>query len=119
MRNIDLSGITLPGTGIRLDWSVFDGGNYELANLNHLRPDSDAVALFSRVDTNYPTSVSWIKNLTLRNFVVRGRDYVALLASNLKGSIIENVTTVGGTVEGRLYVHHRRRIDRRNAAQSL
>lgn len=78
---------------------VFSGNGYVIRGLRINRPGSDRVGLFS---VHQGGSIS---GLTLRDAVVRGNDYVGILAGETTTltSTISN-TIVQGSVQGRRYV---------------
>lgn len=76
---------------------VFDGNNKTLSDMNINQVGTDNLGLFKATK-----SPSIIKNLTLSNVDITGRDYVGALGSNLT-TTLSNIQ-VSGNVSGRDYV---------------
>lgn len=77
---------------------VFDGQKHTISNLTIDKPDENAVGMFSYA--KYAT----IKNLTLKNVKVTGKDYVGALAGDMDDSRIDNVFALNCDVRGVKFV---------------
>ncbi len=77
---------------------VFDGQKHTISNLTIDKPDENAVGLFGYA--KYAT----IKNLTLKNVKVTGKDYVGALAGDIDDSRIDNVFALNCDVRGVKFV---------------
>ncbi len=74
---------------------ILDGNGYSITNLYINRTDSNNIGLFSVLD-----EYSVIKNITIKNCVIKGREYVGCIAGSnglYNGGVIQNITV--STVE--------------------
>jgi len=77
----------------------FDGQKHTISNWVHVDPTVDYVGLFSYISGT--TTV--IKDLSLLNARVHGKDYVGILNGYSTGALLHNIRTTG-TVDGITYV---------------
>ena len=70
---------------------TFDGGGYKLSNLYINRPTTDYVGLFGLIQKT--GTADDVKNVTLSNFDITGKNYVGLLAGSIVGQTTDSVIT--------------------------
>ena len=90
---------------------IFDGNNKKITGLYINRPNEDVVGLFRNTRGDYWLKVATIKNLTLENVDITGKNYVGSLVGYAHGIgtvystslVIENIST-SGVVKGTNHV---------------
>lgn len=86
----------------------FDGLGHTISNLYINRPETNYVGLFGEVSRGWPIpSDSHIKNVTLENVNITGKDYVGGLVgymTDLSGGLFITNSSVSGAVNGRDFV---------------
>ena len=103
--NIDLSGIkwTPIGNNSHNFKGSFNGNGHTILNLTIDNPSDDNQGLFGVTDGYDEAQLISIKNLTLKNCSIKGRNHVGAIAGYANGTIIENCQ-VTGTISGQHYV---------------
>lgn len=96
--DIDLSTLTANSYNIIAAVGIFtgsfDGNNFKIKNLTYSNNAQNCVALICNAN------LATVKNLTLENFNLTGRDYTAALAGNFDLGTVTNVKS-SGIINGR------------------
>jgi hypothetical protein len=93
--DIDLTGFAFTPIGAQtfggppLFNGVYDGGGYEITNLEIIEPGTDVLGLFGKISTT-----AELRNVALRNVDIAGRRCVSGLASENQG-VISNCSVTG------------------------
>ncbi|MCK9225191.1 MAG: hypothetical protein M0Q02_08905, partial [Candidatus Muirbacterium halophilum] len=77
---------------------VYDGDGFTISNLTINRPTTDGQSLFGYLNGISLTNKAQIKNLTVDIANITGKDYTAILGSEVRRSIITNCSTFGQVI---------------------